>query len=422
MSTKQLSEVITSGGIRSINFFNGRLLTAEDMTAEQATRRDADARIGRAVGAGIAYGLEVSQSVANATAPVVTVQPGLAINARGQAMCLSEAADVSLVRPPTTFDPAAGAVFKDCQPPQPGAYLVDEGVYLLVMSPAFATEGRAPINGLGTCTNGCNAKYKIEGVQFRLVPLEPAARLDQPALLRNRVAYECFGYPGDTEQLTGDPFSGSWTRNGLLDVMLQNKIGIGPCDVPLAVLFWTLPGIQYIDMWSVRRRVTESDSSRGWPLLFGDRRVSEAHAMIQQFQDQIEDAFTNEADLSAVKASDRLDYLPPAGLLPVQTFNSPKGFDPAAFFGDQASKSIATMDGASLRSLFSEALSHEPIAVASGAKVQLYVTIENLLAVQAGAVSQLTVIFASKYLTRRETARFNFASFAAGRFASNLFR
>jgi hypothetical protein len=42
--------------------------------------------------------------------------------------------------------------------------------------------------------------------------------------------------------------------------------------------------------------------------------------------------------------------------------------------------------------------------------------------VQAGVSSQLTVIFTSQYMTRRDTARFSFATFAAGRFASNLFR
>src|SRR3954467_11190975 len=109
MSAKQLSEAITTGGIRSINFFNGRLLTAEDMTAEQATRREADARLGNAIGSGGAFGLEVSQSAAAATAPVLTVQAGLAINARGQTLRLSEATDIALTRPPTEFSPASGA-------------------------------------------------------------------------------------------------------------------------------------------------------------------------------------------------------------------------------------------------------------------------------------------------------------------------
>src|SRR5438445_429455 len=124
MSARQLSEAITTGGIRSINFFNGRLLTAEDMTAEQAPRREAD-------------------------------------------------------------------------------------------------------TGLGNCKSACNAKYQVEGVQFRLTPVEPAASLAEPALLRNRVAYECFGYPGDTAALAVDPFGASWERNGLLDSMLRDKTGIG---------------------------------------------------------------------------------------------------------------------------------------------------------------------------------------------------
>jgi hypothetical protein len=150
--------------------------------------------------------------------------------------------------------------------------------------------------------------------------------------------------------------------------------------------------------------------------------MSEAHAMMQQVQDQIEDAYTQESDLSGVAASDRFAYLPPAGMLPLQTAEFPKGFDPLVFFGQLAPKAIATMDGAAMRSLFAEALNHDPIDVSSIANVQFYVIIENYIAVQAGSGAQLTLVFASKYLTRRETARFNFANFGAGRFATNLFR
>src|SRR5581483_7706324 len=126
MAAKQLSEIITSGGIRSINFFNGRLLTAEDLTQEQAARAAAEAQLGKGIGSGVAWGLEVSHSAAASSSPVVTVQPGAAINSRGQALCLSSAADISLVRPAAVNAPTSGAVFQDCQPPQPGAYLVDE--------------------------------------------------------------------------------------------------------------------------------------------------------------------------------------------------------------------------------------------------------------------------------------------------------
>jgi len=422
MSTRQLSEVITNPSMRSINFFNGRLLTAEDLGQEQAIRRAADARIGQAVGYGVANGLEVSQPVSAATQPVVTIQPGLAINLKGQAMSLSDAVDISLVRPASAGASAGLGVFGDCQPPQPGIYVADAGVYLLVMCPASTTEGRAPVNGLGTCTVACNARYNIEGVQFRLVQLPTGADLTQPALLRNTVAYECFGTIVDTAALVSDPFNASWDRTGLLDLMRRKKIGIGDCDLPLAVIYWTLEGIQYIDMWSVRRRLTKPPGSHSWPLLFSDRRVSETDAMIQQFQDEIEAIFTTGSGLENIQAADRFTFLPPVGLLPIRGPGSAQGFDAGAFFGSSASRAIATMDGASLRSLFAEARDHEPIDLRSAEKIQLYVTFENLIAVQNGQSSQLAVIFASRYLTRRETARYSFASFELGHFASNFVR
>jgi hypothetical protein len=421
MSTRQLSDVITDGRMRSINFFNGRLLTAEDLGQEQTIRRAADARIGQAIGCGVAFGLEVAQPVSAATQPVVTIQPGLAINLKGQAMSLAEAVDISLVRPASSAAAGPG-VFSDCQPPQPGAYVADAGVYLLVISPGSAAEGRAQVNGLGTCTVACNASFNIEGVQFRLVQLPTSADLSQPALVRNTVAYECFGVIADAVAFEGDPFNAPWGRTGLLDLMRSNKIGLGNCDVPLATIYWTLDGIQYIDMWSVRRRLIEPAVARSWPLLFSDRRVGETEAMIQQFQDQIENIFGAESGLEQIQASDRFTFLPPAGLIPVQGTGSPSGFDTATFFGDFASRTVATVDGASMRSLFADARHHEPIDLRSSGKIQLYVVFENLMAVNNGQSDQLTVMFASPYLTSRETARYSLASFGVGRFASNVVR
>jgi hypothetical protein len=422
MSTRQLSEAITDSRLRSINFFNGRLLTAEDLGQEQTVRRAADARLGQAIGCGVAFGLEVSQAISAATQPVVTVQSGLAINLRGQALSLSDAVDVSLVRPAGAGAAAGPGVFSDCEPPQPGVFVADAGVYLLVMCPASATEGRAPANGLGTCTVSCNARYSIEGVQFRLVQLPTAADLTKPALLRNSVAYECFGVLVDTAAMVTDPFHAPWDRTGLLDRMRRNNIGVSDCDVPLAVIYWTLDGIQFIDMWSVRRRLTEQAAVRSWPLLFSDRRTSETDAMIQQFEDHIEATFIGESALESINMRDRFTFLPPVGFVPMRGAGSPKGFDAGTFFGNHASRTVATIDGASLRSLFAEARGHEPIDLRSPAKIQLYVIFENLMAVQAQQSTQLTVVFASRYLTNRETARYSLASFELGHFASNFIR
>ena len=106
-----LQQPILDGGIRSINFFNGRLLSARDLTREQSANREADRRLGQAVGEGIAYGLELSKSTASTKqSPVVTVDAGLAINRIGQTLMFSAKTDVALVRRatpgPGTWNPS----------------------------------------------------------------------------------------------------------------------------------------------------------------------------------------------------------------------------------------------------------------------------------------------------------------------------
>ena len=60
MAVQQLSTLVASGGLRSPNFFNGRLLSGEDLTSEHAANDQARDRLGRTIGDGIAYGLQVA--------------------------------------------------------------------------------------------------------------------------------------------------------------------------------------------------------------------------------------------------------------------------------------------------------------------------------------------------------------------------
>ena len=86
-------------GIRSTNFFNGRLLTGEDMQQEQAAARAALLRLGRATVEGIAHGLQVTAMVGGGSRedPVVTVARGLAIARDGQAISLANPVSLSLL-------------------------------------------------------------------------------------------------------------------------------------------------------------------------------------------------------------------------------------------------------------------------------------------------------------------------------------
>ena len=95
MNEKRLTEAITEGGIPWINFFNGRLLSGEDLSKEQNSNLEGRRRLGRAIGEGVAYGLEVSipQGVNSRETPYVLVEAGLAINRQGQSLSLASQTD-----------------------------------------------------------------------------------------------------------------------------------------------------------------------------------------------------------------------------------------------------------------------------------------------------------------------------------------
>src|ERR1700732_46251 len=133
--------------IRSVNFFNGRLLASEDLTTEQKNNRVAHDLLGKGIGDGVVYGLEVSESTQSSTTPnpVLSVTAGLAINKNGGSLLLENPTEVALVRPATTTATTA-TTFKDCTPTQTGTYIAGAGVYLLTIGPTYLGQGLAEVN------------------------------------------------------------------------------------------------------------------------------------------------------------------------------------------------------------------------------------------------------------------------------------
>jgi hypothetical protein len=384
MSSTELLQPILEGGIRSVKFFNGRLLSGEDLSDEQAANREGRKRLGQALGEGVAFGLEVSEAtgLSQKDAPVVTINAGMAVNRQGQTLKLAAPASISLIRQSVADTPATnGGTFKDCQQMQlqSGVYIAGAGVYLLTIAPAEGSAGRAPVSGLGNTTITCNARYTVEGAQFRLLQLNISSKdLSDPKFLRNRVAYKCFG----TSVITGSPSEPQSSQYGLLDALRPNVLT--DYDVPLALIYWTATGgITFLDQWSVRRRLTARAASDRWAHLLGDRRASETEAMILQFEEHIQDILSKESkEANTIVAKQRFDYLPPVGLLPVigspphsppasSPSSPPPGFDPARFFMDIGKSSIMKLDNVYLRRLFHEALYHDPIDLKSSELIGL---------------------------------------------------
>jgi hypothetical protein len=410
MSVVGLLEPILTVGLRNINFFNGRLLVGEDLTTEQKTNRVAHSLLGKAIGDGVVYGLEVSESAQSGTpqSPVLTVTQGLALNKLGTSLLLENDTDVALVRPATTTN-GTTAIFQDCTPIQDGAYIAGAGVYLLTIGPATAPQGLAEVSGLSTSKAACNSKYNVQGVQFRLIPINlTQAELSDTNHLRNLVAYKCFG-AADLSSFVSDPFGAPLTGYGLLDQLRSNQI-LTDCDVPLAVLYWTADsGLVFLDMWAVRRRLTHRAVDEAWPLLTGDRRVSELEAMFLQFQDQIRDLRNTQPNLASVTAAQYFSYLPPAGMLPLTGVGGSPGFTYQAFFTQQDYHDPVFISATRMEPIVRTALLYPPISLQDQGAVWLYQPVERTKTLPYLIFASIDVPFEGE--ARFDVALWDYANF-----------
>ena len=405
MTITQLRTPILAGGIKSINFFNGRLLSAEDLSQEQSANKQSHQQLGQAIGDGVAYGLEVKETSGQSTkqAPVVTVNAGLALNRLGQPLQLSAATDVALVRPTTNGTSTVTALFADCQPLQQGPYVVGKGVYLLTIQAASGTDGKAPVSGLGNLDAACNAKYQIDGVQFRLIQLPvTAAELNDSARLCNHLACRCFGLT-DTAvtAFVANPFGPVISQYGLLDDLRPDCLLDD--EVPLALIYWTVAnGVEFIDLWAVRRRITAGSADARWGLLTADRRASEAEALFLQFEAHIEEIRARETNLTSLRAIDRFEALPPVGLLPLGGAGTPDGITYEKFFEELAYREPVYITGRQTEAIVQQSLRYPPIRIAQREAVALYRMIE-------APTPAPCVLFVSAFAPQHGEPRFDIA-------------
>lgn len=424
-SIAQLQQPLTEGGIRNVNFFNGRLLTGKDMGREQAARREADARLGRALGDGVAFGLDAARDPLHdrADAPVLRVKAGLAVNRAGQTLCLAADASVALTR---RFDAAGGTacdcVFADCSPIAGGTYVAGAGVYLLTIAPASTNEGRAPTNGLDPTNVRCNTDATVDGVQFRLLSINPLrfADLDPASLrFRNLLAYRCFGIEA-REAAMIDPWRADPGREdplgyGLVDEL--REVGLGDCDVPLALVYWTAGGLQFVDTWAVRRRLLGPDALRDEAFVARARRLVEAEAMCAQFQQQLGDLLAASATPALLSARTHFRYLPPFGLLPLQN-GVLRGFGDAAFFDGVPRRSkpgsgqtTPFIDARELGAMREQALAFAPTDLDAGEFLWVHRPWQAQRALATGGAAQPLLAFACGLMPEFAIARFDMARY-----------
>ncbi|NIJ18778.1 hypothetical protein FHS95_000447 [Sphingomonas naasensis] len=392
-----LQEPFGEDAIRTVNFFNGRLLTGNDMGREQAARREADARIGLALGDGIANGLQVvfKGNIAPGGRPAAEVQPGAAVNQEGVVLCLKHKVQLALDRAATPGADNVACLFGDCAPLADGDYVAGAGLYLLTIAPAFTSEGRAAVSGMGDTSPRCALDATVEAVQFRLLEIRPELHDADPGQpdFRNRIAYEAFG-AGVLADWPADLLGSGPRLDDLLETMRGH--GLDDAEVPLALIAFNSAGHIFTDSWSVRRPIGLRDPEGVVSTLSEPRRLGVGRAMFRQFQDEIS-SIMKVSDINLLVAKDRFRYLPPVGLIPTLPDNRL-----ADFFKGMTVRGPLHIDASAVEPLLRESFAAPVIDTDSDHAIWLYRIAQTRKAGEAEIL-----VFASGHLPYRGDARFN---------------
>jgi hypothetical protein len=452
MSARSLFDPVIDSGIRNPHFFEGRLLTAEALREDQKAHRERQRLLGRALGAGVAEGLTVTLEPAGTDGlrKTVTIARGFAIDGEGEPLRLNEDVTAEVV-PPTVVPEAPATLFARCEDaiqPQP-TVPVGVGLYILVMSPASGYRDRAPMSGLGREGKviGCGDRYAVDGVRFRLEPLQPsmisgassALRTELTTLLnatgdpakrsqlRNLIAHLCFGTT-QTASFAADPFARSEGASALLTYGALDDLRalerLTECDVPLALLLWNTSGIAFLDLWAVRRRPVPLPRSADWPLIAGERAAAEGEARWLQFQAQLAELIETQPAPTLIAAQTHFRYLPPAGLLPLQDPARAKGVTVPGFFAGRTYRGPVFVEGARLQAILAAARSFAPVDLGQQEMTWVYLIRENRqpIAPTATAPGAATALFASGHLPFFGDARFDVNRWNYSNYGSLLVR
>jgi hypothetical protein len=419
MSSRQLSEPITDSGIRNVNFFNGRLLTADDLSAVMGSGREHDRQLAKGLGEGVVHGLEVELAGSSTAAqPVVRVSGGLALCRSGNPVALSvPTVDVALVKAAQTFAAEAG-LFAECAGPGAPDNLSKLGIYVFVATPASVYEGSVPMRHSvsNDRVDGCGRRFAVEGVKFRMERVDfsklpgvsDATRALLSALttktddasvsvLRNVVAHLCF----DSEEKTGarrDPFrrpagGTDFVNYGAL-AALRASGQLSDCDVPLAVVYWSQQGVRFVDNWAARRLARRQLDFDVESLL-----RSYGYERLLQFQRHLRDLFDALGALSAIQLQNYFAFVPPAGYFPVTGGKSPRGFSPSNFFKQFTTGQPSNVSADGFGSILRDSFACPDVPLASKPVFTVLRLSENAAAVAASTPSsQLYHAFVSRSL------------------------
>ena len=254
----RLNQVIAVDGEPRSFFFNGRLLSAEDLSREQAARDGAERRLARLIGCGVADGLTVAAGAGS----VLHIVAGLGVTPSDADIDIGNLdLDLSSVGRGSSF-----SGFGNC-----AAGLAEgkplAGLYLLTLTPAWSAQGRAATL-LGE-VGACNRRTEQPAVRARLVEVQPPAGLGVDSL-RNELAVALLSPGQGLAEVPAGGRVGWWMRQRIAGGAAAP--GLSADELPLALLqIDTKAAPLWIDTDSARRRLAAPPGEAGdagigtWP-------------------------------------------------------------------------------------------------------------------------------------------------------------
>jgi hypothetical protein len=273
---------------RRPKYFDGRFLTARDLTRDQNYFLTRQADLGRSLGAGVVNGLMVE---GGETATSIRIEPGLGVTPSGEIVSVPERLTLDLADIPSTqrLNAALGLSARPLDPARSRS-----GLFVLALRPVEFTAN--PIGSYPTSITGPRSVEDgeiIEATAATLIPFPDEGDHREWNRRRARVAHQIF-----VERATR---------------------GLPAGVLPLAMVAVDRNIVQWLDPFLVRRELAVW---QGEVLGLGLGTKALRYAQVQQYETQLQDVLRDHGTRGQrFAAADHFLALPPVGHLPLASID-----------------------------------------------------------------------------------------------------
>ncbi len=327
--------LVLDGKLVRTRYVDGMLLAARDLTRGQQYFLHRQALLARAVGPGVARGLEV---VAGDGPSEVRIAAGHGVTPSGELVVLPDDHEVDLADVVTSE--RLNATFGLSLVPGPAARSRSD-LFVLGLRAVELTAN--PIASYPTFLDAPRSVADgdvVEASAAVLIPYPDDGALDQPGRARGRVAHRIF------------------VREGIR--------GLPGDFLPLAMLSLERGAVRWLDVFMVRREI---GAGGGDVLGLGQAPGAVRAAHFQQYRNHLEELLAERRDSGAGEvfaAGEHFDALPPAGPLPPALINA--GNFTQSFFPPAVSVDLAMVPSDEVPQLLEESLRLPSLDLTLGAR------------------------------------------------------